>query len=368
MSLRDNKIKEIKALAEYHEVGRILHELIQTDGAGSWPPNANHDMSTWPQALQPYVEIYLEMAPFLPQATPSCDDEVNMTRILAFRQRYDDLLHERVDLAGVVKSTRIQVGYHPGPSNLVLKFNTKGNYVYEINAGMAPEVVAGEETFARIFYDVEILGVPIYCDMVHAIVSFSRGDTAACAKHVADITSQLRLVTGSYMDKMHDKVIAQSIWLSKIQGFYGWGIGHFDAGDSKWERYDGLSGNQVLLFQALDAFLGIEQYLSTRDQERNVPLRQRELCHAMRKHSFRSMLSDMRYDGNVADIVKNIDAILKRLRLFRAAHRTRSKSYLSQPAPERLPMTAGKSLLAPEMEESLKFLDVFMERRLAQTV
>lgn len=31
-------------------------------------------------------------------------------------------------------------------------------------------------------------------------------------------------------------------------------------------------------------------------------------------------------------------------------------------------MTAGKSLLAPDTEESLRFLDGFMERRLAQTV
>lgn len=31
-------------------------------------------------------------------------------------------------------------------------------------------------------------------------------------------------------------------------------------------------------------------------------------------------------------------------------------------------MTAGKSLLAPDIGESLEFLDTFMERRLAQTV
>ena len=200
-------------------------------------------------------------------------------------------------------------------STLVLKFDPTGKYVYQINAGMAPEVLAGEEAFARIFYDVEVLSVPIYRDMVHAIVDFSRGDTAACAKHVANITSQLRLVTGSYMNNMHEKVISQSIWLSKIQGFYGWGIGHFDADENEWEKYDGLSGNQVLLFQALDAFLGIDQYLSPRDQERNVPRRQREVCHALRKHSFRGLLGDLEYDDNVAEILRNIEAILKRLRV-----------------------------------------------------
>lgn len=253
---------------------------------------------------------------------------------------------------------------------------------------MAPEIQSGEEAFARIFHDIEMIGVPIYRDMLHAIIDFSRSDTAACAKHVASIASELRVVMGTYMDNMHDKVIAHSIWLSRIQGFYGWGIGHFDAEKNEWERYDGLSGNHILLFQALDVFLGIEQYLSRRDQERSLPRRQRELCHALKKHSFRGRLREMEHDGDVVEILRNFDEILKRLRvrllrvyrgiayeitkvvlqLFRATHRMRSKMYLSQPAPERLPMTAGKSLLSSNIEESLEYLDGFMVRRLAQTV
>ena len=38
------------------------------------------------------------------------------------------------------------------------------------------------------------------------------------------------------------------------------------------------------------------------------------------------------------------------------------------PAPERLPMTAGKSLLKADMEQSMAFLDGFMVERLRQTV
>ncbi|KAL6167069.1 hypothetical protein ACJQWK_06516 [Exserohilum turcicum] len=379
VAFKNKKIGEIESLAERHEVGEILHDLIQKDGAGSWPPNANHDNSTWPAALRAYMDIYLEMAPLLPQATPSLDDEVNVARISAFRLRFQDLLRERVDVVAVtkllvavsaggwaelprdvynafycciassrhayrwatipvVKAAQIEkavnlpielrepwtlMQQHFGcaseagnnTSNLVLKFDTNGTYNYEINSGMATNVLAGEETFARIFYDVEVFGVPIYCDMVHAIVAFSRSDTAACAQHVANMTSQLRLVTGSYMENMHDKVIAQSVWLSKIQGFYGWGIGYFDADENAWEKFDGLSGNQVLLFQALDAFLGIDQYLSARDQERNVPRRQRDLCHALRKYSFRGVLSDGGEDENVHRILRDFDAILKRLRV-----------------------------------------------------
>ncbi|RYN72688.1 hypothetical protein AA0117_g8342 [Alternaria alternata] len=254
-------------------------------------------------------------------------------------------------------------------SNVLLNFDRRGTYIHRINTGMELQVTSSEETFFRIFYDLEVFGVPVYYDMARSIITFTRGDNAACAIHVANIASQMRLVLGTYMDNLHDKMIAHSVWLSKVQGFQAWGIGHYDKGTDKWETFDGLSGNQVLLFQALDAFLGIEQYLAPRDMERNLPKRQREVCYAFRKHSFRRSLgqADM-HDKNIVEIVRSFVEILRRLRLFRAAHRTRSKAYLSQPAPERMPMTAGKSLLDPSLDASLAFLDGFMVRRLAQTV
>ncbi|KAG9190273.1 hypothetical protein G6011_08361 [Alternaria panax] len=413
---RESKIKETKALAEHHEVAELLSEMIQKDGAGSWPPLANHTHSTWPAPLQPYKEIYLELAPLLPQATPSLDDEVNTLRIESFRRRFRDSLRDRVDLVEVGKLVQatnagcwvnfsrdtwatipivkvaqrerevdlpielvepwISMQRHFGcasdagnnTSNVVLNFDRKGTYINIINMGMAPQVTSREETFFRIFDDLEVFGVPVYYDMAQSIITFARCDNAACAIHVASIASQMRLVLGIYMDNLHDKMIAHSVWLSKIQGFQAWGIGHYDAKKDKWETFDGLSGNQVLLYQVLDAFLGIEQYLAPRDMERNLPMKQRELCYALRKHSFRRSLSEKdRQDRNVAELMRSFEEILKRLRLFRAAHRTRSRAYLSQAAPERMPMTAGKSLLDPSLDASLAFLDGFMARQLAQT-
>jgi hypothetical protein len=106
---REGKIEEIKGLAEHHEVAEILTDMIHKDGAGSWPPNANHAHGTWPAALQPYKEIYLELAPLLPQAIPSLDDEVNITRIKEFRQRFRSSLRERVDLGEVRKVRRTEM-------------------------------------------------------------------------------------------------------------------------------------------------------------------------------------------------------------------------------------------------------------------
>lgn len=80
-SPREEKLGAIKALAEHHEVAETLNELIQKDGAGSWPPNTKHTHTTWPLPLRAYKEIYLELAPLLPQAEPSLDDQVNIARI-----------------------------------------------------------------------------------------------------------------------------------------------------------------------------------------------------------------------------------------------------------------------------------------------
>jgi hypothetical protein len=198
---------------------------------------------------------------------------------------------------------------------LVLNFDTEGKYTYKINTGMSEVVTSGEETFARIFHEVEILGVPIYHDMVLATISFARKDMAACAKYVSNITAQLRIALGSYFDHLHDQKIARSIWLSYVQGFYAWGVG--SSGD---DIFNGLSGNQVLLFQALDAFLGLEQYLSDLDQERNVPARQRAFCKALFRHSFRKALSGTPNDEHEAQIQRDFEEIVKRLRVcdFRA--------------------------------------------------
>lgn len=97
----DEILREINALAECHETAALFSDLVRTDGAGAWPPRANHDHGTWPAPLQPYKEIYYEMAPRLATVSASLDDEVNRGRITDFRARFQKLLHERVDLTQV---------------------------------------------------------------------------------------------------------------------------------------------------------------------------------------------------------------------------------------------------------------------------
>jgi hypothetical protein len=88
----------IDAVAEQHEVARVFQEMVQYDGVGTWPPHTNHNHLTWPQALQAYRDIYMELAPLLPRDTPSLDDQVNTARIMSFRDKFRNLLSERVNL------------------------------------------------------------------------------------------------------------------------------------------------------------------------------------------------------------------------------------------------------------------------------
>jgi hypothetical protein len=198
---------------------------------------------------------------------------------------------------------------------MVLNFDIDGTHIYKANTGMRQRIAEGEEALCRIFYDVEKLALPIYHGMAHAIVTFARGDNSSCVAHIDTISRQLRFVIDTYFKRMHEKLIAHSLWLSYMQGFQGRGVGHYDKNTGVWDKYDGLSGNQLLLFQALDAFLGFDQYLSARDQERNGPKRQRDLCHALRQYSFRRPISETSEDGNEKAIARNTEAILKRLRV-----------------------------------------------------
>lgn len=159
--------------------------------------------------------------------------------------------------------------------------------------------------------------------VIRAVIAFARGNMAACATHMESISTQLRMVLQSYYFRMHDQQIPLSVWLPHVQGFFAWGVGRIDEASGDYIRFDGLSGNQVLLFQTLDAFLGIDPYLSVRDQKRNIPARQRALCKSFEKHSFRRQLSKAPRSGDVDRIRIEFDNIIKRLRVNLLPHHIR---------------------------------------------
>lgn len=74
--------------------------MIETDGAGSWPPKPSYRES-WPAALQPYHDIFVDLAPLLPVINVSFDDTVNQSRRTEYQSRLRGLLQERVNMANV---------------------------------------------------------------------------------------------------------------------------------------------------------------------------------------------------------------------------------------------------------------------------
>lgn len=100
--LNENVLKEITNLAGKHEAASVLASLVHEDGAGNWPPKTNHDHTTWPKALRPYKEIYLQLAPLLPVTTPSLDDDYNRNLITKFRGQFEVLLKQNIELADVI--------------------------------------------------------------------------------------------------------------------------------------------------------------------------------------------------------------------------------------------------------------------------
>ncbi|KAK2746483.1 hypothetical protein FQN57_003109 [Myotisia sp. PD_48] len=419
------RLLDLGALKGDHEIASILSRLIDEDGAGSWPPKANHD--SWPQALRPYKDIYLELVPLLSTADPSLDNDVNNERRSKYRSLMRKLLTERVNIheveqvlaaveAGkwhalprdayngvycciavcrhayrwatipVVKVAQYEkiVDFPPeldvpwpylqrkfgvaadsgnNTANVLHNFNEKGERVYKINVGRSDLIRSSEEVFFRMFYDVEVMAFPIYYEMIRATIAFDMDDKISCLKHLETVTFKLRDLLLIFYDNLTESRISKSVWISYVQSFQGWGVGRMV--DGEFVKYDGLSGNHVLFFQAIDAFLGMDRYLKDEDMDRYIPVNQRELCIGLKKHSFRNKLTEEVGDVKIQDEFRKI---ANHLKVFRAAHRTRVMPYLKQPAPERLTMTAGKSVLEGTLEDALRFLDKMLINRLKKTV
>lgn len=117
--------------------------------------------------------------------------------------------------------------------------------------------------------------------MVRAVISFEEDDKVSCVNLIGNITCRLRHLLLVFYENLTESRVSHSVWLSYVQGFQGWGFGRMV--DGELIKYDGLSGNHVLFFQALGAFLGMDRYLTDENMIRYIPAKQRELCIAFRK-------------------------------------------------------------------------------------
>ncbi|KAJ6184176.1 hypothetical protein N7519_005477 [Penicillium mononematosum] len=112
----------------------------------------------------------------------------------------------------------------------------------------------------------------------------------------------------------------------------------------------------------------MKRYLIDENMIRHIPVRQREFTSVLRRHSIRAQVEK----GECEEIQAEISKPVQTMRVFRAAHRARVIPYLKQPAPERLIMTTGKSVLENEdtngLEDALAPLKKMMTTQLQETV
>lgn len=91
-------VDSIKRLPNGHPVVRALQDLIDRDGAGSWPPRSSYGMD-WPAALRSYHAVYMELSPFLATETMAWEDsEAALTRMKSYRAHARKLLSEKVNM------------------------------------------------------------------------------------------------------------------------------------------------------------------------------------------------------------------------------------------------------------------------------
>lgn len=188
-----------------------------------------------------------------------------------------------------------------------------------------------------------------------------------------------------FYESLHDKRISRSMWLSSMQRSQGSGAGRLV--DGEIVKHDGLSGSHILIFQAIDAFLGLDRYFTDENMDEYVPVCQRTFCVHFKEHCFQDRVASSEVDAHSG---RQFTAILKQMRAsiqpnrvtsvlimrqtFRVAHRTRAMPYLKHLAPKRLVMAAGTSV--PEKpgettsisKDILKPLDDMMLGRLQETV
>jgi hypothetical protein len=145
---------------------------------------------------------------------------------------------------------------------------------------------------------------PIYLAIVRAIVSFDVGNKAQCLEQVKVVVQHQRRLTRLFHESIQEARVSRTTWLSYVQGFQGWGVGRIIDGD--FVQFNGVSGNHVLVFQALDAFLGLDRYLADEDMDRYIPANQRHFCVALKEASLRARLQQH------AGVGDKVDALIER--------------------------------------------------------
>ncbi|KAJ5240661.1 uncharacterized protein N7469_002252 [Penicillium citrinum] len=369
---RQDYTSRVKKSRESHETTKALQRMIEVDGAGSWPPRATH-RDTWPKALQPYHDIFQELAALIPVDNVSTNNEINQSRRLECRTRMQRLLKERINLEAVQSVFNItnqadspvlqgvacngffacianlRHGFRWGTvpivkvaqeekiidfppeletpwsflqrrygvsseggnltSNFHCNFDRNWKLVYKLNNGMAEPIPSAEYNLLYAFTATEKESLPVYYHLVQAIAAFERGQKQHCSQHLSQVNLHLRNTMRVYYETVVSSKIPHSVFVGYIQGFHGWAAGKVV--DGKYKEYDGLSGGHLILFNLLDGFFGFENFLNHESMLNYIPAAQREFIESVKRHGFRE---EAERAGDV-EVKNQLEGILKQTRV-----------------------------------------------------
>ncbi|KAK7734655.1 hypothetical protein SLS57_000353 [Botryosphaeria dothidea] len=240
---------------------------------------------------------------------------------------------------------------------------------YRVNVGRAPVIARAEYWFGFMLCETERLALPVYSDIADALAHWERGERADLLQALRRVRDGTRAIAKVFYEHMSSDKVEPAVWMSWVQGFHAYGATEDGVVEEGAREYDGVSANQLPFFHVVDAFLGIGRtYLDGKEMRSNILGAQRALSEGVRRKCFRESVRGGK-DDEVEGLMREIARVV---RVWRAAHKVRIVPYFEQPAPERMIMTAGKSVLETKGLSSLQlamdFMDKLLGDRMQETV
>jgi hypothetical protein len=192
-------------------------------------------------------------------------------------------------------------------TNFLFNHNDRKCPVYRLHLPFEPELMSTQFWFTHMFVETERRALSVYRDLVDCVCDFERGDRVRVLQQLVSIKEGVRTVAKVFLDNMTPEKINKHMWARYVQALHSYGTG-IDR-DGSYVEYDGVSGNQLPFFYLVDAFLGVEPFLSEKEMKLGMTKTQRALGAEITKRSFRRKLSlpdDQEIEAHLADIAKQL--------------------------------------------------------------
>jgi hypothetical protein len=135
------------------------------------------------------------------------------------------------------------------------------------------------------------------------------GQKQACIEHLQGVSVHLKSVFQIYYEYIVESKDPRHVFTAYIQGFHGWAAGELI--NDEYVEYDGSSGAHLVLFNALDYFLGLEPFFHEQDFIKYFSYSQRRFMASIKAHAFRPAAEQADNTG----LVQQFEKIAKQLRV-----------------------------------------------------